>query len=609
MKRNFIINSCLIIALFLSAQIAAAQARNDYELAYGYSSRDSGYRSAVDMDDWLERGHASVTESPLFPEGIRLTASASEKGGQYEPGLASVIYYFTVPRWAQYLKISIRYKDAAQDDKIAGRLWIKSTDDSIRGRTEPGEAVPFYGDTFILRSERLSETITLSANRRVENGTVEMHIVVDGRDCLDVRDIQVEYLDTQPQVVIVNRPSDDYWDQLPRYRYSYHYYYWGPLFWPKASSAFECWDVPQRFYWVTWRPWFRVFVKGFSKHSWWEQRRYTAIYHDDVKRPPIERRSLLQQRLRERHGRATPATPATPMTRQTTRRPVQNHPSQNQEIRLKKEIGSNRSPATAVNRKPTQIQQKGQPIQADRQREKTMAPTKTERHQAVNEAAPRPSPSAPTASQRTQKDQLPPQTAGPQPQSGPAVREAIQTPPRVQTPQGNKTIQEQKARGPAAISQVATPQPRQEIKLPRSHNEVQRPQPQPVGPQPQSRPVIKEAAQTPTGTHTPQSSGTRQEQMSQRPATTGQQGMPQPRQETQQPRSYNAIQKPQPQAAGPQPRSGPVVREAAQAPHVDRIKQGQKTQSPAVIGQVTAPRPGQEKQQPNDHATGKNDQK
>jgi hypothetical protein len=38
-------------------------------------------------------------------------------------------------------------------------------------------------------------------------------------------------------------------------------------------------------------------------------------------------------------------------------------------------------------------------------------------------------------------------------------------------------------------------------------------------------------------------------------------------------------------------------------------KQGQKTQSPAVIGQATPLRPGQEKQQPNDHATGKNDQK
>ena len=97
MKRNFIIIGCLLIGMFVSAQIGAAQARYDYVLAYGFGSQDSGYRNAVEMDDWLEQGHASVTESPLFSEGIRLTASASEKGGTFEPGLASAIYYFAVP--------------------------------------------------------------------------------------------------------------------------------------------------------------------------------------------------------------------------------------------------------------------------------------------------------------------------------------------------------------------------------------------------------------------------------------------------------------------------------------------------------------------------------
>jgi hypothetical protein len=539
MKSNLIIIGCIMLGLLVSAPLATAQVGYDYEVAYGYGSQDSGLRNAVDMDDWLERGYASVTESPLFSGGIRLTASASEKAGIYEPGLASAIYYFAVPQWAQYLKISIRYKDVAKDDKIAGRLWIKSTDNSIRGNTEPGEAVPFYGDTFVLGSELLLETITVPAYRHVENGTLEVHIVVDGTDCIDVRDIQVEYLATQPQVAIVHRPYDDYWDQLPRYRYSYHYYYWGPLFWPKTYSSFECWDVPARFYWGTWRPWFRAYVKGFSKHSWWEPRQYTVIYHDDVKRPPLERRSLLQQRLRERQGHASPATPATPITRQTTQRPVQNHSSQNLEILSKKEAGSNRSPGTAVNQKPTQIQQKGQPIQADRQREKTMVPsqTKTEKHQVVNGPGSRLSPSSSNAPQRTQRDHVTPQTSVMQPRPNLVVKEAAQPPAGTSTPQGKGTRQEQKGGVTAASGQLVTPQLHQQTQQPRSYNEGAKPQPQAAAPQPRPSPVVKEAAQAPTRTHTPQVSGTRQEPRAQESIIIGQQGMSQPRQETPQPRS------------------------------------------------------------------------
>ncbi|MCJ7663782.1 MAG: hypothetical protein MUO24_06030, partial [Desulfobacterales bacterium] len=317
MKRNLIIIGCMILGLLVCAQSGGAQAQYDYALAYGYSNRDAGYRDAVNMDDWLERGHASVVESPLFSEGIRLTAWASEEEGTYEPGLASAIYYFTVPRGAQYLKITIRYKDAAQDDKIAGRLWIKSTENDMRGKTGAGEEALFYGDTFALRSERLSETITVPSDRHVENSTIEMHVVVDGNDSIDVRDIRLEYLDTQPQITVVHLHCDDYWDRLPRYRYSYHYYYWGPFFWPKTYVAYECWDVPTRFYWVTWRPWFSIFIKGFRAHAWWEPRRYTAIYHDDVKHPPIERRQLLHQRLKERHEQATTLTHSTPVIRET----------------------------------------------------------------------------------------------------------------------------------------------------------------------------------------------------------------------------------------------------------------------------------------------------
>jgi len=511
MKRNLIIVGCMILGLLLFAQSVGAQARYDYEVAYGNSSRDSGYRNAVDMDDWLERGHASVTESHLFSEGIRLTAWASEKTGTYEPGLASAIYYFTVPGWAQYLKISIRYKDAAQDDKIAGRLWIKSAENDMRDKTGADEEAPFYGDTFVLRSERLSETITVPSSRHMENGTIEMHIVVDGSDCINIRDIRVEYPDVRPQITVVHRPCNDYWDRWPRYRYSYHYYYWGPFFWPKTYVAYECWDVPTRFYWVTWRPWFFVnIIRVHHPRPWWKPRRYTVIYRDDVKHQPIERRRLHHQRLKERHEHRTPLTHAAPVTRGTAHSPVQTHPPQHQKIRLKKKANSPHASETTFNQNPAQRHQNEQPSRKDEQRARIIVNTQTktvERHPAINEPEHRPASSSHTAPQHIQqKEQLQTRTAEPQPRSNPTPQGAGQAPTREHTPQGYGKRQEQRAQNPATIGQAASPQPPQESKqarVPTSHDY-----------------------------------GTRQEQRAQSPATIGQAASPQPRQETQRRRSH-----------------------------------------------------------------------
>src|SRR4030042_3291744 len=176
MSKNIII-VCMILGLLVFAQSVGAQTTYYYELTYGYSNRDSGYRNAVDMDDWLERGHASVTASPAYSEGVRLTAWASKEGETYEPGLASAIYYFAVPRWARYLKITVRYKDIARNDQIAGRLWIKSAERGTEGPSEAEGEAPLYGDTFVLRSDRISETIMVPSSRHVEADSMEMHMV------------------------------------------------------------------------------------------------------------------------------------------------------------------------------------------------------------------------------------------------------------------------------------------------------------------------------------------------------------------------------------------------------------------------------------------------
>jgi hypothetical protein len=363
MARNIIIG-CITLGLLVFAQ-SAVGVQYDYELAYGSSSRDSGSREAVAMDDWLERGRAAVTESPIFPDGVRLTAWGGEDA--YEPGLASAVYYFKVPRWAQYLKITVQYRDAAQDDTIAGRLWIKSADRDKYEALGAEEEAPLYGDTFVLRSERTSETIIVPRSRHVEDDTVEMHIVAEGQDCLDVRDVRLVFLETRPDnITIVHRTYNDYWDRWPRYRYAYHYYYWGPLFWPKTLVVYECWDVPSPFYWITWRPWFFVnIIRVHHHYPWWGPRRYTVIYHVDLKQPPVKRKPLIHQQLKERHVYITKTIHPTPPTRNTVPPAMPDKQPRQQEVRLKKETAPSGTAEATIKRNPTQPGLQKQPVRAD----------------------------------------------------------------------------------------------------------------------------------------------------------------------------------------------------------------------------------------------------
>jgi hypothetical protein len=356
-----IIIGCMMLGILVLAQ-SAIGVQYDYELSYSSSSRDSGLREALSMDDWLERGRAAVTESPVFPDGVRLTAWGGED--EYEPGLASAIYYFKVPRWAQYLKITIQYHDASRDDTIAGRLWIKSADRDQYETLGAGEEAPLYGDSFVLRSERNSETIIVPRGRHVEDDTVEMHIVAEGQDCLDVRDVRLVFLETRPDnFTIVHHTDNGYWDQWPRYRYAYHYYYWGPLFWPKTYVVYECWDVPSPFYWITWRPWFFINIIQVQHHyPWWGPRRYTVIYHVDVKQPPIKRKPLIHQRLKERNVYITKTIRPTPLPRNTVPPPVPVSQPRQQEVRLNKKTAPPPTVEATINRDPIQRHQQEQSV-------------------------------------------------------------------------------------------------------------------------------------------------------------------------------------------------------------------------------------------------------
>lgn len=522
---------CMMLGFLICAQ-SAVGVQYDYELAYGYSSRDSGSREAVAMDDWLERGRAAVTESPVFPDGIRLTAWGGENA--YEPGLASAIYYFKVPRWAQYLKITVQYRDEAHDDTIAGRLWIKSADEDQYEAVGAGEESPLYGDTFVLRSERTSETIIVPRNRHVEDDTVEMHIVAEGQDCLDVRDVRLVYLETRPSnITIVHRTYNDYWDRWPRHRYAYHYYYWGPLFWPKTLVVYECWNIPGPFYWITWRPWFFVnIIRVHHHHPWWGPRRYTVIYHVDVKHPPTKRKHVIHKRLKERHVHVTKTIRPKPLKHNTAPPPLPVNQTRQQEVRLQKEPAPAREVEATINRDPTQRNQKKQPVRADTEhtkqqsrlrpvnREKTIqAPVKKQLKQTESVAPKTTNSVQSTPLQRSNTRQLNQNT-----------QEAEKSPVNTQT----KTVREAQAMNkPAVPSARPSPAVTQSIKK-------EKPQPQTAKQQPRSRSVARETVRETTTVQTARNQRITQKGGIQKNAKIGQGNSPQSHREDRQPQSYTA---------------------------------------------------------------------
>ncbi len=280
-----------------------SEAGYDYELG-SYYCEASECRNAADAEDLLERGRASVEESPAFRNGIRLSAWATGEEEGFEPGLASSIYYFTVPSWTEYLKITVGYRDVSRDDDIAGRLWIRTSDgDQGRGIEFEHETL-FYGDTFVLRSNRTSETFYVPADRHIEGDTAEIHLVASGRDSIDVGSIRVEYLKRKPASVrVVHHYYDDYWYRWPPYWYGYHYFYWGPCYWPRTSLIYHRWIWPHAYYWHTYRPWYRIhIIKYHCHHPHW-YRRYSHIHHVRSGHSSQKGRILLRSWLKKPRGR------------------------------------------------------------------------------------------------------------------------------------------------------------------------------------------------------------------------------------------------------------------------------------------------------------------
>jgi len=193
--------------------------RYDYEQEITLSRE---YRKAKETDDFLERGDAEITESPIFEDGIRLSAQGFESEDEPRFSLASAIYLFDVPKRAESVTIAVSYKSNQTNDEVAGRLWVRDVTKSNEGETR-------YGVTFALSPDRRRERIHLATSKYVDkNGVLEVNIVVQGREELDVEYIEVEVYDHTPKVRIVERYN--YLPPRPWYGYYYHYYYTGPYY-------------------------------------------------------------------------------------------------------------------------------------------------------------------------------------------------------------------------------------------------------------------------------------------------------------------------------------------------------------------------------------------
>ena len=251
MKRIFTLTiagllSCLLIGTLATVSYA------DYGYYADRLSRE--HRVANDVDEWIERGNATITASPIFEDGMRLTAWANSfrDTDKYEFAIASGVYLFEIPRGAQSIEIVVRYKGEPNKfeindhyEPIAGRVWIRNTkrEATRRGYHDQNAAETRYGDTFVLRAKNRSETIKIPVAGHVDDGWMELHVVAEGGEQLDVEYIEVSTYRRAPKVRVVQHYTPSYrW--RPWNRYTYLYFYDGPIYYRSGFDSYLCWSYP-----------------------------------------------------------------------------------------------------------------------------------------------------------------------------------------------------------------------------------------------------------------------------------------------------------------------------------------------------------------------------
>ena len=248
--RTYILNPlALSICFFALSMPAVIQA--DYDDGY-YSDRLSReHRTGSDVDEWIERGNATITASPRFDEGARLTAWASKyiREDDYEFAIASAVYLFEIPPQAQYIEILVRYRGEPNEpyiedyEPIAGRVWVRNTrrEYTRRGYDDKHADETLYGDTFVLRAKRRSETIKIPASGHVDNGFLEMHVVAQDGEQLDIEYVDVVSYRKNRHIHRYHRYARSY-QWRPWHHYTYLYFYDGPCYYATDHDYYIRWS-------------------------------------------------------------------------------------------------------------------------------------------------------------------------------------------------------------------------------------------------------------------------------------------------------------------------------------------------------------------------------
>ena len=240
------LTSCFLIVGLLNPVAA------DYDYYADRLSRE--HRVANEVDEWIERGNATITASPRFEDGVRLTAWSNngQNTDDYEFAIASAVYLFEIPASTQSIEILVRYRGEPHhleiedyEEPIAGRAWIRNTkrETTRRGYHDENASETRYGDTFVLRAKNRSERIKIPAVGHVKDGWMELHIVAEGGEQIDVEYIEVSTYRRQPKVRVIQRYTPTYrW--RPWHRYTYLYFYDGPVYYTTDYDYYLRWSYP-----------------------------------------------------------------------------------------------------------------------------------------------------------------------------------------------------------------------------------------------------------------------------------------------------------------------------------------------------------------------------
>ena len=250
--RISVLSTVCLISCFVIVGLFATGAAADYDHYADRLSRE--HRIANDVDEWIERGNATITASPRFEDGVRLSAwaNAAADANNYEFAIVSAVYLFEIPASTQSIEILVRYRGEPHrldieeyEEPIAGRVWIRNTqrEATRSGYHDENAEETRYGDTFVLRAKNRSERIKIPAAGHVKNGWMELHIVAEGGEQIDVEYLEVSTYRRQPQVKVIQRYTPTYhW--RPWHRYTYLYFYDGPIYYTTDYDHYLRWSYP-----------------------------------------------------------------------------------------------------------------------------------------------------------------------------------------------------------------------------------------------------------------------------------------------------------------------------------------------------------------------------